>query len=917
MNYGKRSTTRKLHSVDAKSTKKWKRAQVIICKFLLVCIVVGGVVGGSAALGVYQGIIDSSPDMSRYDVVPTGYSTTVLDSAGNQTATLVASGANRKYATLDQIPEHMQHAFVAIEDSRFYEHNGIDPYGILRAFVKGLSNGLHFSQGASTITQQLIKNNVLTTWTGETTQIERFQRKIQEQYLAIQLEKQVKDKDWILENYLNTINLGSNTLGVQAASLRYFGKDVSELTLSESAVIAGVTKNPYAYNPILYPEDNAKRRVEVLNAMLKQKYITQTEYDEALADDVYSRIAEHNITTSSSTNSYFVDALIDQLEIDLTDLGYTESEAYKLIYQGGLTIESTQDSTIQQVCDEEVNNEANYPFVKYSFFLYFQVKQPDGAINSYTETSMVRYYQDKTGNKNFGIDYNTQEGAWDEIHMYEEEMCSLQGGTLVEGSESVSFTLQPQVALTLIDQNTGYVKALCGGRGDKETDRGWNRATKTTRQPGSCFKIIGCYVAALDAGGKTLGSVVDDAPLTVGTKEFNNYDFVYHGWTNIREAIISSINITTVKNLQDIGVELSYQYATRMGITTLTNDDKNLALALGGVTYGVKNIDLTCAYATIANGGTYREPILYTRVLDHDGNVLIDRTETQEVNEHVLKESTSFLLTSAMSEVLTKGTGTLARFASDMPQAGKSGTTTNNRDTVWAAYTPYYTCAVWGGYDDNAVQNDSSVAYPKHIWRNIMQRIHADLPVIPFNKPDTIEEVQICSESGLLAVEGLCDQDPRGSKIITEYFDKDTVPTTTCDHHVKLRICNDSGQIANNYCPSTSITEKVFIKGSSPETQDAEVLAPSNPTENTCTKHNASTNKAQTGNDTNKKPGNTTGGTGNTGTTGNTGNTDNTGNGGNTGGTSGGSSNKNPSDGQTGSDTTGDGAQTPSAHSED
>lgn len=247
-------------------------------------------------------------------------------------------------------------------------------HGIGRAFISGLSKG-RFNEGASTITQQLIKNNVLTSWTSETSFVEKLQRKIQEQYLALELEKQVKDKDWILENYMNSVNLGANTLGVQAASKKYFNKDVSELTLSEASVIAGITQNPSGYNPITHPDKNAKRREKVLNNMKDQGYITKAQYDEAMADDVYSRIAEYNTTGSGSVNTYFIDALIDNVFDDLTAAGYSETEAYKLIYKGGLTIKSTQDLTMQTICDEEANNPSNYPSdAKYSFQLSFEVK---------------------------------------------------------------------------------------------------------------------------------------------------------------------------------------------------------------------------------------------------------------------------------------------------------------------------------------------------------------------------------------------------------------------------------------------------------------------------------------------------------------------------------------------------------------
>lgn len=836
MNYGKNATKRRVQKLDKKSTKVRHKFGVIFWKCILVLVIIVGVVGISSGVGVMKGIIDSAPDISAIDVTPTGYSTTVLASDGTEISTLVASGANRKYVTIDEIPQSLQDAFVAIEDERFYEHNGIDMQSILRAAATGIAHGFHFSQGGSTITQQLIKNNVLTTWTSESSFIESLQRKIQEQYLAVELEKKVDDKKWILENYMNSINLGANTLGVQAASEKYFGKDVSELTLSESAVIAGITQNPAKYNPITHPDQNAERRERVLNNMLEQGYISQSEYDEAMDDDVYDRISEHNAVDDTSINSYFVDALIDDVFSDLIDKGYSETEAYKMIYQGGLTIQSTQDLELQKICDEEANNLDNYPTTpKYSFTLYFQVKSSDGTLTSYSNQTMLSYYKKATNNEDYSINFDTEDECYAAIAQYEQDVLN-PGDEIVEGSEYVTITLQPQVALTLMDQSTGEVKAMVGGRGDKSGNRTWNRATDTCRQPGSTFKIIGCYAAALDAGGLTLASVQDDAPFTVGSKQFHNYDNSYRGYTNLRTAITNSINIVTVKTLQEIGVDLGYEYAENFGITTLTDTDKNLSLALGGLTKGVTNIELTGAYATIANSGTYLEPKLYTVVYDHDGNVLLDKSDTQDTRQ-VLKDTTAWLLTDAMKDVMTSGTGTRAYFGSTMAQAGKSGTTTSNRDCLWAGYTPYYTCVVWGGYDDNSKQAGSNTTYPKNIWKAVMSRVHEGLEYKDFPTPSGITSATVCSKSGLLPIEGTCDSDPRGSMLITEYFDASTVPSDLCDHHVTLTICNDTGTLANAYCPNT--TTRVYIVGGEEGTADSDYLAREDLLNSQCTIHNA------------------------------------------------------------------------------
>lgn len=845
MNYGRSALKKRARRIDAKPVKIRRKFGVILLKLLLVTILVTGCAGVSTVVGAVKGILSSAPDVSEMDVIPTGYSTTVLASDGSEIAKLVAAGSNRQYVILDEIPENLQHAVVAIEDSRFYEHNGIDMKGIARAFVADIK-AMDFSQGASTITQQLVKNNVLSEqWAneheGKISKLERMerqvQRKIQEMYIAVELEKKVNDKDWILENYLNSINLGSNTLGVEAASQRYFGKDVSELTLSECAVIAGITKNPSGYNPILHPQANADRRKLVLNEMKEQGYITDEQYEEALADDVYDRISEHNDIVSASMNTYFVDAVIDDVVDDLmNEKGYSESDAYKAIYQGGLTIRSTQDLDVQKICDEEAANPANYVTgTKYSFFLSFQIKKKDGSIKTYTNQTMLSYYKEKNNNPDYSINFNTKKECKAAIRQYEKDVRE-KGDKFIKDSEYIFYTAQPQIAMTIIDQSTGEVRAIVGGRGKKAGNRTWNRATKTCRQPGSTFKIIACYAPALDAGGKTLASVQDDAPFTVGKKTYNNYDFKYRGYTNIRTAITNSINIVTVKTLQDIGVNLGYEYAENFGFTTLDDNDRNLGLSLGGLTNGVTNLELTAAYAAIANEGEYIEPSFYTQVLDHDGNVILDNTETKERHE-VLKKETAWLITDAMKDVMTSGTGTRAYFGTKMAQAGKSGTTTANRDALFAGFTPYYTCVVWGGYDDNSKQASGTTAYPKNLWRSVMSRLHADLNPKDFTKPEGITQKTVCRKSGLLPLEGVCDHDPRGSQNYKEYFAADTVPDETCDHHIVLTICKESGALAGEYCPKDQVEKRVFIVGAEHGSADYAYCASKEQREKNCTIH--------------------------------------------------------------------------------
>ncbi len=809
MNYGKENAAKQSAQLAGRRRRKRRSAGLAIIRIAIICIVSVIIALCITAYLYAKTLIDELPDVSTIDISPTGYLSTVYDSNGKEIETLASTGANRTYVTLEKIPEDLQHAFVAIEDSRFYEHNGIDPQGIIRAGVTGILNGFHFSQGASTLTQQLLKNNYFTTWTSEHTKMDSINRKIREQYLAVQLEK-IVPKTTILENYLNSINLGQNTLGVESASERYFNKSVSDLTLSESAVIAGITQNPSKYNPITHPEENAKRRKKVLSNMLDQGYITDSEYEDALADDVYGRIQVLNTELSTSSTSYFVDALTDEIITDLQErLGYSESEAYSLLYSGGLSIYSTQDTNIQNIVEEEINNSSNYnDLAKVSFSYRLTINKADGSTANYSDVTMLSYYQ--SSNKSYSLEFDSEEDAAAAIEAY--KAAIMEEGDEVAG-ESVTYTLQPQAAMTIMNHSTGEVVAMVGGRGDKTAAKTLNRATGITRQPGSTFKVIACYAAALDAGGMTLASVENDMPTTYadGTS-LKNYNNSYLGWTNIRTAITNSINVVTVEVMGDIGTSLGFQYAKDLGITTLTDGDNNQALALGGITKGVTNLDLTNSYATIANGGEYNSPIFYTTVVDHQGNVILDNRENTPTR--VLKETTAWLLTSAMQDVMTAGTGKVANFEG-MSVAGKSGTTTKNRDTVFAGFTPYYTGVIWGGFDDNTPQNYTK--YSKIIWKSVMSRIHQGLPDKGFPQPEGIVTAQVCKKSGKLAVPGVCDCDPRGSMVYTEYFEEGTEPTEYCDKHYLGNVCTTTHMFANSECPHYS---GVFIIGAAPGSAD-------------------------------------------------------------------------------------------------
>lgn len=807
MNYSKKGIKERQKSLHASSHKWSKKLLLAVMNLMVLGILAIGVIGASAGIGVFKGIIDTAPSIENIDVTPTGFSTFVYDLEGNQIGKLIAQDSNRIPVAKDMIPENLAHAFVAIEDERFYEHNGIDIKGIIRAAYVGISNGFHFTEGASTITQQLLKNNVFTNWTKEDGFMDKIKRKIQEQYLAIELTKTMS-KDDVLVNYMNTINLGQNTLGVQAASLRYFNKSVNTLTLSECAVIAGITQNPSKFNPISHPDNNAQRREKVLNNMLEQGYITQTEYDEAMADDVYSRIQIVNAEVEEdSVNTYFVDALTDDIMEDLMATGnYTETQAYTLLYSGGLKIYATQDPHVQEICDEAFSNEENYPEgTRWQLSYELTTQDSNGNFKNYS-TEMYRQYF-KEMDSSFNLLYSSQEAAYDAIEQY--KAAVMEPGEEVYG-ENITLTPQPQVSIVIEDQSTGYVVAMVGGRGQKEASRTLNRATDSKRQPGSTFKIVAVYAPALDSAGLTLATVMNDAPFNYANgRPVNNWwGSEYRGLNSLRTAIAQSMNIIAVKTLTQITPQLGFDYLKNFGFTTLVEreeitvggktqvfSDIQQSLALGGITKGVTNEELTAAYASIANGGTYIKPKLYTKVLDHDGNVILDNTAPQ--SRQVIKETTAWLLTDAMVDVVTSGTGASVNFG-NMAIAGKTGTTSDYNDVWFSGYTPYYTASVWTGYDNNAKlqKGNGERNLAKKLWRAVMSKVHEDLPSQSFQVPSGIVTATVCSQSGKLPIPGLCD-----GTLKTEYFAEGTVPTESCDVHYQGMVCPYSNLPACDTCP--------------------------------------------------------------------------------------------------------------------
>lgn len=912
MDFSKKGIIKKQHQIKSWSKRLVSKSRVFAFRAALIAVLAFGIFACVSVFGAMKGMIDDAPELSQINIDPEKFTTHIYYSDGSVSGTVVGVESNRILVTSEQIPKVLKDCFVAIEDERFYEHDGIDLPGIVRAGYSGIKSVLNHTgglldYGGSTITQQLLKIRVFG-YGNEKYAIDKITRKVQEQYLAIQLED-AYTKDEILVAYMNNINLGNRSFGVQMAALNYFGKNVWELTLSESAVIAAIALSPVRQNPITYPERNAERRQSCLEKMLELGLCSPAEFDEAINDEVYARIKNYAYENNEEVYySYFNDEVIRQVLDDLEAAGYSPELAEDLVYSGGLDIYTTQDKDIQAVVDSVYCDESNFPELGNETGSFYELTQDysvsilkaDETPEHYQFGHILNYYADyndsdlKFYHENYRSSHRGISRYTTDPDLLNEMIDKFIASVMEEGDSILAerpriYTLQPQSSFVVIDQKTGHVMAVYGGRGEKTGSLTLNRATTTLRQVGSTFKVLASFLPALDTAGMTLASVADDAeyhyPGTT-TKVTNWNGDIYEGLTPIRRAIYRSMNIVACRIMEQVTPHVSFDYLKKLGFTTLvesqTDDngkiysDIGIPLALGGITNGVTNLELTAAYATIANNGIYNRPVFYTKVVDHNGKVLLSN---ESASTQVIKTSTAYLLTNAMQDTTTLGTGTNLAFKqgevndyisvyakrkfgittdeeasaneeykayvsdlktklSGMPIAGKTGSS-HYTDLWFVGYSPYYTAAIWTGFDNNVRQINRN--YHQHMWRKIMEQIHVvkEKEATSFAMPDSILRATICTKCGNLAVTGLCDQ---VDAVKTEIFAKGTVPTEKCTCHVKASICTVSDQLASVYCPAETTTEKVYlIKEETSPTYDTPNILPAGEDAVTCTIHTAET----------------------------------------------------------------------------
>lgn len=748
----------------------WGTAGRVIGTILLVFVLTAAIFAG-----IFSAYINSSM-RGRVEVYLDEFETKVSTelyyqepSSGEWTMyhTLFLDSENRIWADLDQIPKDLQKAVVAIEDKRFYTHKGVDWHGTARAIFRTIFGGS--VQGGSTITQQLVKNV-----TGDNQNT--VKRKVMEIYRAQEMEKRY-EKDEILEAYLNEVYFGYSCYGVVTASLKYFNKDVSELSLAECASLIAITNNPSLYDPLQTDwglENNRTRQLLVLGAMLEQGKIDQAAYDAAKEENVvfsngYTILGgrvdvdtdkkddtdadggdeqpEEETKTATSSQSYFTDAVIEDVAAALVEkYGLTDStnpvtgkvttafeQGVNMVYGKGYKIYTTQNPDYQKIAEEVCTDTSNLP---------------------YTST-----YTNSYGEKE---------------------------------------TEQLQVGMTIVDPYTGYVVAMVGGAGVKQYDRGWNWAT-SARQCGSAIKPVSVYAPALDDGTINGASTIDDYPVMVlnGSVYPKNANGRYKGLTPLHTAIARSTNTCAVRVVQEYGTSRSYDFMTnKLGFTTLTSQDAQQVgnMGLGGLDRGVTTEEMAAAFAAFANEGIYTAPRTFIRVEDADGNVILENEAKASV---AMKDTTAALMNSLLQEVVNGGTGYEGRI-SGMHVAGKTGTTNNDQDRYFVGYTPYYSCAVWVGY----VHNQRIIASGNpaaSMWQKVMSRIHADLVDKDFFSCSGLTYVKVCADSGLLATDN-CAEDCRGSRVYSALVAADNAPSAYCNMHTSpiytVNFVNDDGTIS-------------------------------------------------------------------------------------------------------------------------
>lgn len=739
-------------------------------KLLLITMLVIGFIGMGAVFGVARAFISTAPDLDVTEISAISLSSYIYDANG-ELISMYSGSQNRMWASIDEIPDNLKNAFIATEDARFYTHGGVDIKRIVGAFISNFTSS--GTQGGSTITQQLIKNRMLTS--------ERsYKRKIQEAYLALQLERKYS-KDQILEAYLNDVNMGEGNYGVKSAARDYFGKSLDQLTIRECAMLAGIVNAPTTYNPRRNyyvknrPEVTDERTNLVLSRMQSNGYITVEEYNQAKAEKVAIQPNRTNTATGIAPEfvEYAVSTVIDDF---LTQRGLENTKQNRSAIEtelrtGGYHIYTTLDQQMQSAVEDAVYNSTSYPKMAKASDSVKRTTNPDGSITE---------------------------------------------------------TIYPQAAATVIDYHAGEVKAMVGGRTAPTGLKMLNRAT-AKMAVGSSIKPITVYGPALDTG-LGAGTIIQNikGPVTGWASSSSEKSYPTAGGVNgpvtMRTAIQKSLNLSAARTLMELSgpdptenINNSVSYLAKMGVD-VDSPNTTIRRTGSGIALGASNystVEMASMFGTIANKGVYISPTAYTKVVDAQGNVVLDGKAMQQTTQ-VYQESTAWMLVDMLTDAVQGGTGHRAK-VSGMTIAGKTGTH-ENKAFYFTGMSPYYSAAVWIGHDDyKSLRGGAGGTYAAPIFSKFMTTIHQQKALanksIIADSPESLGLVKatVCQVSGMKATDA-CARDAGGLTPVTDWFKSGTVPTEDCNYHMSLPICSESGKFATPYCPLTSgSASHVFI----------------------------------------------------------------------------------------------------------
>ncbi len=732
-------------------------------RLLLLIVLMSALAGVGAVLGIAKAYMETSPTLDLALLDEQDKTSFFYDSAGN-VITDYKGTENRVMVTIGQMPERLQHAFVAVEDGRFYTHNGIDIKRIAGSFIQNFVS--HTQQGGSTITQQLIKQTVLSSELS-------YKRKIQEAYLAMQLETQYT-KAQILECYLNTIYLGENYYGVAVAAQGYFGKELSQLSLRESAMLAGLTNNPYYYNPRRnfytrtsdttdYAKLTNDRTDYVLRCMLEGEWITQQEYQDAL-NPATAAVLESSTTEGEGMYPYahYVEYAVKDVVscfLKLRGLEDNSENRYKMeneLRTGGYHVTLAIDPEIQTIVEEALETWKNYPAMRDPSDKVYRARNSDGT---YTEI------------------------------------------------------IQPQASAVVLDYRTGELKAIVGGRSKPTQRKTLNRATDMKMPVGSSIKPISVFAPAIDLGGSP-ASIVFNMPIPIaGWKGSDGKDTWpknyggggYVGPETLRQALRQSHNVGAAQTLMTmVGLERSVDYLLKLGVSRDHIDATPFGLSLGSS--GISPVEMTVAYGVLGNSGVYQQPISFLGISDSNGRVVYD-SHAQQERRQVFKPSTAWLVVDMMKGAVSNGTGTRAKI-NGQTVAGKTGTNSDQRGVFFAGLTGWYASSIWIGHDNYKPLSSKATGGTSAgaLWQSYMKKIH---DVKGLGNRDILEgdpgqyhlvKATTCAVSGQLATDA-CRNDVMGRGVVTDYWLEGTAPTVSCQMHQTMVICTQSNRLATEWCP--------------------------------------------------------------------------------------------------------------------